>query len=162
MAVEIERKFLVCDESWRAAVSRTTRIKQGYLSTDKGRSVRVRTRGDEAWITIKGSRSGFARAEFEYPVPMSDALEMLEMTIATLEKLRHEVPHGAHVWEVDEFDGPNAPLIVAEVELGAEDEAFERPAWLGQEVSDNPAYSNSELAQKPFSSWSEQERHPRT
>jgi adenylate cyclase len=159
MAVEIERKFLVRDESWRASVSRTTRIKQGYLCTDTGRSVRVRTRDDEAWLTIKGSRHGIARSEFEYSVPMSDALEMLDMTVATLEKLRHEVPHGNHVWEVDEFDGPNAPLVVAEVELGSEDEAFERPGWLGQEVSDNPAYSNSELAQKPYSAWSEHERH---
>jgi adenylate cyclase len=138
MAVEIERKFLVRDESWRATASRTTRIKQDYLCTDTSRSVRVRTRNDDAWITIKGSRRGIARAEFEYSVPMSDALEMLEMAVATLEKLRHEVPHGDHVWEVDEFDSPNAPLVFAEVEFGSEDEAFERPAWPGQEVSDNP------------------------
>jgi adenylate cyclase len=154
MAVEIERKFLVSDESWRAVVSRTTRIKQGYLCTEPGRSVRVRIRDDEAWITVKGSRRGIARAEFENPVPISDALEMLEMTVAAVEKRRHQVSHGGHVWEIDEFDGLNAPLIVAEVELAAIDEAFEHPSWLGQDVSDDPAYSNSELAQKPFSTWS--------
>ncbi|KMY86043.1 hypothetical protein BUMB_04613c [Candidatus Paraburkholderia calva] len=155
MSIEIERKFLVRDDSWREGIVRTTPIRQGYLCTETGRSVRVRMRDDEAWLTVKGSLRGFARPEYEYSVPLRDGLEMLEMTVATLDKRRHEVPHGAHVWEVDEFDGPNALLIVAEVELSAIDEAFEHPPWLGEDESENSAYSNSALAQHPYSTWSD-------
>jgi adenylate cyclase len=154
MPIEIERKFLVNDASWKQAVVRSTRIKQGYLCTESGRTVRVRTRDEEAWLNIKGSRKGISRAEFEYAIPMVDALEMLEMSVGTVvDKVRHEVAHAGRVWEVDVFEGLNAPLIVAELELENEAEVFEHPGWLGEDVSEVAAYSNSALAHKPYSRW---------
>jgi adenylate cyclase len=154
MGIEIERKFLLRDDTWRQAVVRTTRIRQGYLCTESGRTVRVRTRDAEAYLTIKGARQGIARAEYEYPVPMADALEMLKLAVGTVDKLRHEVAFGGKLWEIDEFEGVNAPLYVAELELDAVDEPFERPAWLGEEVSHKPEYSSSTLALRPYSTWS--------
>jgi adenylate cyclase len=154
VSVEIERKFLVKDHSWKQSVVRSTRIKQGYLCTDSGRTVRVRTRDDEAWLTVKGARKGISRAEFEYTIPMSDALEMLEMSVGTVvDKVRHEVSHAGRMWEVDVFEGPNAPLIVAELEFEDESDVFEHPAWLGEDVSEDASYSNSALAHKPYSHW---------
>lgn len=153
MGIEIERKYLLRDSSWREAVGRTTRIRQGYLCTDTGLSVRVRTRDEQAFLTVKGSRMGIARAEYEYLIPFADAVEMLAMSICMVYKRRHEVVHAGHTWEIDEFEGPDAPLIVAELELKTADERFDIPTWLGDEVSENPAHSNSALGQKPYSRW---------
>jgi adenylate cyclase len=153
MAIEIERKFLVRDDGWKAFVVRTTRIRQGYLCEDQGTTVRVRIRDDVGYLTIKGERKGLARPEFEYEIPLSDAVEMLELAVATVEKFRHEVEHEGKTWEVDVFDGLNAPLVVAELELSSDNETFASPPWLGEEVSENPAYSNSRLARRPYSEW---------
>jgi adenylate cyclase len=153
MAIEIERKFLVRDDGWKASVVRTTRIRQGYLCEDRGTTLRVRTRDDVGYLTVKGERSGLARPEFEYEIPLNDAVEMLKLAVATVDKFRHEVEHEGKTWEVDVFEGPNAPLVVAELELSSDDEKFESPQWLGEEVSENPAYSNSRLAQRPYSQW---------
>ena len=154
MSIEIERKFLVTDESWRkGAVG--VRIQQGYLSIEKARTVRVRRAGDQAFLTIKGAVTGVSRPEYEYAIPVTDAEELLATMCLRpqIEKIRYSVSRGAHVWEIDVFDRENAGLIVAEIELTHPDEAFERPAWLGNEVSADPRYFNSNLLAHPFSSW---------
>ena len=154
MGTEIERKFLVEGHDWRQG-SRARRLRQGYLSPDPERSVRVRLVGDDAWLTIKGASAGCARVEFEYPIPTQDALHLLdELCIRpVIDKTRHDVRYGAHRWEIDEFHGANEGLVIAEIELAAEDEHFERPPWLGAEVSDDPRYYNVNLARHPFSNW---------
>lgn len=153
MATEIERKFLVNSDAWRDGQPGVL-LQQGYLSRDPDRTVRVRVAGDAAFLTIKGRSEGISRVEFEYPVPVEDARALLALCLPPLiEKRRHEVRHGGHVWEIDEFLGANAGLIVAELELPAEDTAFEHPSWLGREVSDDPRYYNSNLSQVPFSAW---------
>ncbi|HRE16204.1 MAG TPA: CYTH domain-containing protein [Rhodocyclaceae bacterium] len=152
MAIEIERKFLVTGSDWRTASP--SRIVQGYLNRDRARTVRVRIAGAEAWLTIKGQNVGASRAEFEYAIPLADAEALLALCDGPLiDKQRHRIPHGKHVWEVDEFFGDNAGLIVAEIELRHEDEAFARPDWLGEEVSNDPRYYNSSLATRPYSQW---------
>ena len=151
--VEIERKFLLRDDSWRGQVVSTTVIHQGYLSLDAARTVRVRTRGESAWLTVKGKAAGLTRPEFEYPIPLEDAQQMLALAVASVRKRRHEVEFDGRVWEVDEFLGENAGLVVAELELKEEGEQFARPAWLGEEVSTVPAYFNSALAQRPYRQW---------
>lgn len=151
--IEIERKFRLRDDSWRGHVVRTNVIHQGYLSLDAARTVRVRTRGESAWLTVKGKTAGFTRPEFEYPIPLEDAQQMLGLALATVDKVRHEVDIDGRVWEIDEFLGDNAGLILAELELKDEGEQFARPAWLGEEVSSVPAYFNSALATHPFSKW---------
>lgn len=151
--VEIERKFRLRDDSWRNQVVRTSVIHQGYLSLDAARTVRVRTRGESAWLTVKGKAAGLARPEFEYPIPLEDAQQMLGLALASVDKLRHEVEFAGRVWEVDEFLGDNAGLVIAELELKDEAEQFAHPAWLGEEVSTVPAYFNSALASHPFSKW---------
>lgn len=160
MPIEIERKFLVLDASWRAAADAGTRYRQAYLSrvTSAGAvrsSVRVRTDGERAYLNIKSATLGIRRQEYEYPIPLADAEAMLaDLCVgAVVEKTRYHVPVGAHVWEIDVFAGANAGLIVAEIELGHEDEVFERPAWLGAEVSDDPRYYNVCLADHPYSAW---------
>jgi adenylate cyclase len=154
MGTEIERKFLVEADDWRQG-SRGRRVRQGYLSADPGRSVRIRMVGDSAWLTIKGGTTGYSRVEFEYPIPTQDALHLLdELCIRpVIDKTRHEVNYGGHRWEIDEFHGANEGLVIAEIELAAEDEHFERPHWLGAEVSDDPRYYNVNLARHPFSRW---------
>lgn len=153
MATEIERKFLVTSDAWRDGQSGVL-LQQGYLSRDPDRTVRVRIAGEAAFLTIKGRSKGLTRSEFEYPLPLDEARELLALCLPPLiEKRRHEVPHGGHVWEIDEFFGDNAGLIVAELELPAEDTAFEAPPWLGREVSDDPRYFNSNLSQRPFTRW---------
>lgn len=154
MATEIERKFLVSGDDWRHG-ARCRRIRQGYLSDAPERSVRVRIVGNEAWLTIKGQTTGYSRVEFEYPLPATDALRLLETLCLQpiIDKTRHELRHGAHLWEVDEFHGANAGLVIAEIELSAEDEHFDRPPWLGAEVSDDPRYFNASLARRPFKDW---------
>lgn len=159
---EIERKFLVRGTAWRT--HDPTRMRQGYLSTDPDRTVRVRLDGERGVLTIKGRSEGAVRAEYEYEIPAADANRLLGMTLPSLvEKLRHRVEHHGYVWEVDEFLGANAGLVVAELEV--EDEsAFERalarpPDWLGREVTDDVRYVNAKLAQQPFSTWSDADQN---
>lgn len=153
MAAEIERKFLVRDSSWNDG-SPGVRIAQGYLSLDPARSVRVRLAGDEAWLTIKGRTEGITRAEFEYPIPVDDARVLLEICLpSVIDKTRHRIPHGGHVWEVDVFHGANEGLVLAEVELADESVAIEPPPWAGAEVSSDFRYYNTSLAARPFGAW---------
>lgn len=154
MATEIERKFLVTGDGWKSA-SDGTRIAQGYLSIDADRTVRVRLAGNEAWLTIKGRTEGISRAEFEYPIPPDEARELLKLCLpSVIDKTRHRVPFGGHVWEVDVFHGDNGGLILAEVELADESVNPELPAWAGAEVSDDPRYYNSSLSKLPFRDFS--------
>ena len=155
MPQEIERKFLVRDESWRAAADAGTRYRQGYLSTDPRRVVRVRAGGDRAYVTIKGVTRGISRDEYEYPIPVADAEAILDALALRplIEKVRHHVRHAGHLWEVDVFAGDNAGLVVAEVELPSEDTPVELPPWIGDEVSHDPRYSNAALVEKPYSTW---------
>ena len=153
MGVEIERKFLVRGSAWRGAGATVTHLVQGYLGGDAC-SVRVRIEGAEARLNIKSRVPGMRRTEFEYPVPMPDAEEMLaRFCTQRVEKRRHRIEAGRHVWEIDEFMGDNAGLVVAEIELGSEDEVFERPAWLGIEVTDDVRYYNVNLIAHPFRQW---------
>jgi adenylate cyclase len=159
MGQEIERKFRVISHAYREQGS-GQRYRQAYLSTDKARVVRVRVVDDLAWLTIKGQTSGVTRAEFEYPIPVKDAVTLLESIChqPVIDKTRYKVRHGEHVWEVDEFHGANEGLVVAEIELDSEDEAFARPDWLGEEVSGDPRYFNSNLIAHPFSEWPDRAR----
>ena len=154
MGIEIERKFLVVGDGWRQAPA--VPYAQGYLNRDKQRTVRVRVVEDSAWLTVKGASTGATRAEFEYPIPVADARELLALCDGPLvRKLRRVVVHAGARWEIDEFQGDNAGLVVAEIELAAEDAPFERPAWLGAEVTHDPRYFNSSLATAPFCTWPE-------
>lgn len=153
MGVEIERKFLVCGDAWRQAGT-GQRLVQGYLNRDKARTVRVRVAGDAAFLTIKGVSIGATRAEFEYAIPWNDAQALLALCEGPLvDKTRYRIPAGDVVWEVDEFAGDNAGLVVAEVELPSEDAPFARPDWLGEEVTHDARYFNSNLAQHPYGRW---------
>lgn len=154
MPLEIERKFLPVNASWRSEVHQSYALRQGYLSSVPERTVRVRIRGDRGILTIKGRGAGISRPEFEYDIPHDEALVLLALCEQPLiEKVRYEVKRGDHLWEIDVFEGVNEGLILAEIELGAEDEVFERPDWLGTEVSDDRRYFNSSLVRKPFTSW---------
>ena len=155
MASEIERKFLVTGQDWRSGDA--TGYRQGYLSLDKERSVRVRVTAEAAQLTVKGVTEGATRKEFEYEIPLDDAREMLATLCLRplIEKRRYRIRYGGLVWEVDEFYGDNAGLVVAEVELEHEDQRFDRPAWLGQEVTGDPRYYNANLVQHPYSTWQE-------
>ena len=153
MGIEIERKFLVEGDAWRVGAS-PSRIVQGFLSRDPERIVRVRLRDGEAFLTIKGKGSGLARVEVEVAIPAEEARQLLPLCLPPLiEKTRHLVTWAGHLWEIDEFYGDNAGLVVAEVELAAEDEIFERPPWLGQEVSEDFRYSNAALSERPWRDW---------
>ena len=152
MAVEIERKFLVTGDAWRSGDS--TYYCQGYLNTHQDRTVRVRIAGDKAFLTNKSFLSDTNRLEFEYPIPVDDAQQMLKLCDQPpVEKNRFIIPHVGFEWEVDEFLGANAGLIVAEIELESSDQSFEKPDWIGEEVTDDPRYLNSHLTKKPFSEW---------
>lgn len=156
MGVEIEHKFLVSGEGWRSAADDGTPMRQGYLSLDPERTVRVRQAGERGTLTIKGRSRGASRAEFEWPIPVDEARELLD-TLAIpplVEKIRYRVPVGGHVFEVDVFAGRNAGLVVAEVELTAEGEPFQRPGWLGAEVTGEGRYANAALVNAPFDTWS--------
>ena len=155
MAKEIERKFLVAHQAWRESVNTIHVYRQGYLSYDSERTVRVRATEVTGYLTIKGITEGLTRDEFEYEIPLADALALLQLCERpAVEKKRYIVPNGAHVWEVDVFEGVNEGLVVAEIELGSEDEAFDKPNWLGNEVSADRKYSNSALSLHPFKDWS--------
>lgn len=155
MATEIERKFLVLSDTWRSHVTRATRYRQGYLGSAETSSVRVRVSDTNAYLNIKGATVGVTRLEYEYPIPSADAHEMLDRLCRKplIEKTRHLVDHAGHCWEIDVFEGDNAGLIVAEIELKAEDELFVRPDWLGKEVSDDTRYYNVSLVTQPYKTW---------
>jgi len=153
MAQEIERKFLVTDTSWKQGAP--VLIRQGYLSSSADLAVRVRIAGELAFITIKGATRGISRSEFEYSIPLPDAQAMLnDLAMRPLiEKRRYKVTHKNHLWEVDEFLGDNAGLVIAEVELDNPDDHPALPPWVGAEVSHDPRYYNANLAIKPFTTW---------
>ncbi len=152
MAIEIERKFLVVGDAWRAAPA--VFYSQGYLNRDKARTVRVRIAGEEAFLTIKGLSVGVSRAEFEYPIPRWDAQELLALCEQPLvEKNRHKILYQGFVWEVDEFLGENLGLVVAEIELPSEDTVFAKPDWVGAEVTADARYFNSNLSRTPYNRW---------
>ena len=157
MAEEIERKFLLQDDRWRAAATASSRFSQGYLVSSPQLVVRVRLEDNGAQLTVKGATDGIGRLEYEYPVPPADAREMLGRLCQRplIEKRRFFVPYGDHLWEIDEFEGDNAGLVVAEIELKAEDEAFQRPPWLGREVTGDARYYNACLGKRPYRDWSE-------
>ncbi len=155
MAQEIERKFLVTG-NFKHMVTRRSRIMQGYLCSDKVRTVRVRLCDDEGFLTIKSATNerGWSRYEFEQSIPIYDAQELLGLCHpGIIEKVRYWIPFAGHVWEVDVFDGDNAGLIIAEIELLSEDEVFEKPEWVGKEVSGDKRYYNAMLSEHPFSEW---------
>lgn len=153
MPKEIERKFLLKNGDWRAG-AKGTFYKQGYLSTKKERTVRIRTNGREGFLTIKGPSSGASRLEFEYRIPLDDALEIMELCEKPIiEKTRYIIEYGGMKWEIDEFEGVNKGLLLAEVELTHEDQKIDIPEWIGEEVTGNPDYYNASLIKKPFSKW---------
>jgi len=156
MALETERKFLMKDESWRG-LAKGKNYRQGYLNQSQTATVRVRTIGDAGFLTIKGPSENGSRLEFEYTIPVADALEMLEKLSASpiVEKLRHAIPYDGFIWEVDEFLGENKGLIFAEIELNHPEQQFSLPPWIGREVTDDPRFYNSNLARTPYSQWEE-------
>jgi adenylate cyclase len=155
MAREIERKFLVDPAQWRPDPAQGTRYRQGYLSRDPARTVRVRIAGDHGFLTVKGLTKGIERLEFEYEIPRADAEAILDRLCPRprIEKVRYRESFGGRVWEVDVFEGENAGLILAEVELDSADAQVALPPWAAREVSDDPRYFNSNLTEHPYSSW---------
>ena len=166
MGIEIERKFLLVDEAWRAAAHKVLSMAQGYLNdlamVDSGAmqtSVRVRIEGDVAFLNIKSREAGPSRQEFEYEIPLADARALLALCVGgKIDKHRHYVQNAGHVWEIDEFHGDNAGLVVAEIELASVDEDFTKPDWLGAEATHAQRYYNLALASRPYSQWREDER----
>ncbi|WP_374582508.1 CYTH domain-containing protein [Pseudoduganella sp.] len=154
MGVEIERKFRVAGEGWRAQ-GEPVLLRQGYLSSYAERTVRVRIEGERAVLTIKSKNVGAARGEWEYEIPVAEAAELLDGLCERplIEKYRRRIPYGGFVWEVDEFLGENAGLVVAEIELPAEDTVFAKPDWAGEEVTHDLRYLNSRLIKQPYSTW---------
>ena len=155
--IEIERKFLVKSEAFKKDFFSKRKIKQGYLSSVPERTVRVRIKGDNAFITIKGASntSGLSRFEWEKEIPVKEAEQLLLLCEeGIIDKTRYEIKSGIHIYEVDEFYGANEGLIMAEIELSSEDESFEKPDWLGMEVTNDKRYYNSYLSANPFKKWS--------
>ena len=154
MGIEIERKFLVKDESWRA-FARGKKYCQGYLSSNKERTVRIRTTGNRGYLTIKGIANGAVRVEYEYEIPVDEAWAMLDDLCEKplIEKSRYKIEHRGLLWEVDEFYGENQGLIIAEVELDFKDQKFEKPEWIGAEVTGDSKYFNSNLIHHPYNQW---------
>ncbi|KXU31804.1 adenylate cyclase [Sphingobium sp. 22B] len=148
MAVEIERKFLVVSDEWRAMADAGRDLRQGYVAHDGHASVRVRLSADGAWLTVKSARAGLVRDEFEYAIPAADAEDMLDrLCVDTLiRKTRYRVPHDGKVWEVDVFAGAAEGLVLAEVEMRSIDERFDLPDWVGDEVTSDPRFRNSAIA----------------
>lgn len=157
MAKEIEHKFLLANENWRQFIQKSVNYKQGYLSSQPTCSIRVRLSGTEAWLNIKSATVGSERLEFEYEIPANDAEEIIFSLCnkPLIEKTRHFVASGSgkHIWEIDEFEGDNQGLIVAEIELSEAGEVFIKPEWLGQEVTDDLRYYNNNLAINPYNKW---------
>lgn len=154
MAIEIERKYLVKATGWKDA-AKSARYRQGYLSTTKEQTVRVRTVEDKAYLTIKGTSTGCSRAEYEYEIPFADASEILNNICVKplIEKIRYRVDYASQIWEIDEFLGDNQGLIIAEVELTSEDQKIELPNWVDKEVSGDARYFNSNLVKNPYKNW---------
>ncbi|MGG7033907.1 MAG: CYTH domain-containing protein [Flavobacterium sp.] len=153
---EIERKFLVNSSEYKDEAFSKKRISQGYICNDPKRTVRIRIKENQGFITIKGesSESGMSRFEWEKPIPVEEAIELLKLcNSGKIDKTRYEVKSGNHVFEVDEFHSENEGLVIAEIELNSESETFEKPHWLGQEVTTDEKYYNSYLSQKPFKTW---------
>ena len=155
MATEIERKFLVNSSEWKKFVKCQKELCQGYLATNDACSVRIRLNGDNAKLNIKSSTLGMSRLEYDYAIPMPDGHELLKLLCGKplIEKVRNYVEYGGHTWEIDEFKGDNHGLVVAEIELNSEDESFEKPQWLGREVTDDARYYTVSLQQVPYNSW---------
>lgn len=155
MAQEIELKFLVRDDSWRESASEEISMRQGFLCDGFERSMRVRTENEKAFLNIKRSSDGIHRLEYEYEIPFDEAREMLDNVALQplIEKIRYLVPAGEYEWEIDLFTGENEGLVIAEIELPSIDADFEKPSWLGKEVSDDFRYYNVSLREKPFTSW---------
>jgi adenylate cyclase len=155
MALEIERKFRVVGDSWRSQTIAAHRIRQAYLAKTDRLSLRVRIRDpDRSTLTIKTAAPGIERHEYEYPIPVTDAEALLEQREgAVILKLRHVVPLGDLTWEIDEFEGDNAGLVVAEVELARADQSFAQPPWIGEEVTHDRRFYNADLAHRPFTRW---------
>ena len=155
MATEIEHKYLVVSDEWRGVAAPGSHYRQGYLANSEGASVRVRVADGKGYLNIKSMTLGIRRHEFEYMIPVEEAGEMLAQLCvgALIEKVRYRVKHGRHVWEVDVFEGDNEGLIVAEIELDHEGEAFDIPSWVGQEVSHDARYYNVCLARHPYREW---------
>ncbi|MCE7996033.1 MAG: CYTH domain-containing protein [Roseivirga sp.] len=159
MAIEIERKFLLSNSSWREEIYGSWQISQGYLSSAPERTVRVRILDQQAFITIKSKTQGTKRAEFEYEIPIRDARELILLCEnSIIEKVRYLVKIENKTWEIDEFAGDNQGLIVAEVELETEEETITLPRWVGKEVSDKPRYFNASLIRHPYNQWTKSEK----
>ena len=154
MAIEIERKFLIKEKPFSIA-KRSLKINQGYIINEKSKVIRVREKGDDYFLTIKGNNIGISRLEYDFPISKEDAKELIFHFCKTtlIEKTRHYIEHKGHTWEVDEFHGKNNGLIVAEIELESEDEKFEIPDWVGEEVTQDDRYYNMNLSIHPFTSW---------
>ncbi len=155
--IEIERKFLVRSDAYKMQATAIDHIRQGFLNTDPHRTVRIRITGSDGYITVKGitDKSGLRRFEWERPIPFDEARKLLQLCEPTIvEKKRYNVPFGKHIYEVDEFQGANLGLIIAEIELTSEDETFEKPDWLANEVTGDIRYYNSQLTRQPFNTWS--------
>ncbi len=161
MGVEIERKFLVNADTWRSLAISATEVAQGYLSTTPERTVRIRRAANQAWLTIKGKADGAQRREYEYPIPVADAIELLEHLCLqpVIEKTRYRLPWGDLYWEIDEFKGASAGLILAEIELPAVDHPLTLPPWIGTEVTPDYRYTNAYLAEHPYSQWAQDRCH---
>jgi len=154
MGIEIEHKYLIKDDSWRSSAGTGLVCKQGYLVANRTKTVRVRVIGAKAYLTVKGATIGISRPEYEYEIPVADAEAMLALCESRIiEKTRYYIDHAGMLWEVDVFAGKNHGLIIAEVELESEDQLFERPSWVGEEVSEDVRYYNAYLAFHPFSTW---------
>jgi len=151
MGIEIERKFLVKDDSWKAMTGEGQTCRQGYLYSGEGKTVRVRIMGKQAFLTIKGPTNGITRSEFEYEIPVADAEAMLPLCGNLVEKTRYIIDHDSLQWELDVFAGANDGLVMAEIELDSEDQSIALPEWAGEEVSGDPRYYNAYLAEHPFS-----------
>ena len=155
MPIEIERKFLVASDGWRAEATEAVKMRHGYLAPlGAAASVRVRVEGEVGKLNVKAAKVGMSRAEYEYEIPAAEAEEMIAtLCSGIILKTRHYVPRGGHVWEIDVFEGGNAPLVVAEIELGAEDEKFDKPEWLGREITEDRRYYNHALSVTPYNTW---------
>ncbi|MBL4677027.1 MAG: CYTH domain-containing protein [Mucilaginibacter sp.] len=155
MGIEIERKFLINHEKWNKLDKPTGKLyKQGYILNEENRTVRIRVTDNAAYITLKGKSEGISRSEYEYQIPKDNGEQILEQfAISSLEKTRYNINYNGHLWEIDVFDGDNKGLIVAEIELENEDEPFEKPDWVTEEVSYDSRYTNALLSIKPYNSW---------
>mgnify|MGYP003392300878 CR=1 FL=1 len=157
MAIEIEHKFLLANDDWRDHIIRSVKYRQGYLSSQPTSSIRIRISDEHAWLNIKSATIGNHRHEYEYGIPLSDANEIINNLCKKplIEKIRHFVIEGGNTWEIDEFDGDNRGLIVAEIELSEIGKSFPKPHWLGEEVTHDLRYYNNNLTSHPYSEWRE-------